>query len=172
MNEVNALYEDIISKLKAGRRPIIQLEKEIIDQIKSAILNPQGTETKKALCLMGHSRAAIPELAPLLIELLKPTTPKEILIFTLEVTHKHIIADHFRQGIKLPQSYLTALKNLFETNDWELREWLLRTVEASGSSAKYFRAEIESIKPNLLSVFNVHARYCVEIMQLLESRLK
>jgi hypothetical protein len=172
MKNMNTLYEEIITKLKAGRRPIIQLDKEIIAQIKNILRSPINLETKKALCILDHSRDPIPELAPLLIELLKISTPSEILICTLEVTHKQIISDHFRKGIKLPQNYLAAIKNLFITNDWELREWLLRTIEASGSNAKFFRAEIQAIKPSLLSVFNVHARYCVEIIQLLESRLK
>jgi len=170
MDQLNTLYQNIIASLKSGKRPQQLLDKSIIEEIKLALKNPD--QVKAALCVLDHSQGPIPEVTELLIDLLKITEKKEILIFTLEVSHKHIITEHSRRGIKLPLNYLQAIQKLFATDDWELREWLLRTVEACASSAKFFRAEILQIKPNLLSVFNVHARYCVEIIQLLETRLK
>jgi len=87
------------------------------------------------------------------------------------IAHKHILERQQRDGDPIPQELILILK-LYMTDkknqQWEVLEWVLRTVVMIGPLSLELKSDIESIKPTILSLFNRHQRHYFEILELLQ----
>ena len=160
-------YEKTIEALQKGHRfqkPIEQdLEQEIKDQ-----LHKESDQLQQALCILQYTSSFLPSLESQLIELLNETQNSEIIIHALNASRKHIIACRQRDGKRLELSFLNALKTHLNHSSWEVKEWVVRTIDECGSQASFFAAELKSIYPSKISMlFNQNKRHVRGIIDLM-----
>ena len=107
MNEqIEALYSEIIQKLKNHQRPQIRLSPEIIELIRevwSKALEEgnnslQSSSLKKIFCILDNTQTTTSEFNGPFISTLKEVKNSEIIIYCLAASQKHLIADSLKTG--------------------------------------------------------------------------
>ena len=161
-------YEKTIEALQKGHRfqkPIENgLEGEILEQ-----LHTQSDHLKQALCILQYTSSFLPSVEPNLIKLLDNTNDSELIIHILNASRKHIIAARQREGQRLEFTFLEALKNHINHPSWEVKEWVVRTIDECGAQASFFATELKSLYPSKVSMFfNQHKRHIRGIIDLMK----
>lgn len=167
-------YQMIIENLRQGKRALVKLQ----DSEHSALFQAweEGLNIEqlhKLLCILDHSIDYDLQFEPLICDELAKKPNEETLIFLLGVAQKHIISAAAKDGHPPSGRFMQCLKDAFnssDTNNPEVFEWLLRTVEQTGMKSILFKEVILKKKPGFSSHFNQHKKACREIIELLERR--
>lgn len=160
-------YHLTTKALQRGHRYQIPLSGEEILEIKQALYTDHP-KLLMALCLLQNTSSFLPELENHLINLLRETKDSQSLIHSLHAFRRHVIEGSRRQSKRLDITILTELKNLLSHPDWEVKEWVVRTIDDCGSQSIYFKDELLKIYPNkfqiLLSKHKRHTRGMIDLL--------
>jgi hypothetical protein len=175
------IYTEIIEKLKKDQRPKVVLTKELLAEIKevwelalkkgSSHINEQE-QIKKILCILDNTQTTTSELNELFFKTLMEVKEKDLLIYTLSASQKHVIADSFKTGKMISFEYFDILKKLLSDKNPEIKEWTLRTIESLGPLSLRFQKEVLAAKPSFLKRFNQHQKRSFQLITFLENEWK
>lgn len=175
---IDELYIDTIDKLKANIRPHVKLTPELISDLKTQWKTAIETATideislKKILCILDNAQNITSEFNEQFILTFEKVKNQELLIYALAASQKHIIAESLRSGNMISSAYFEHLKCLLKTNNPEVLEWTLRTIESMGPLSMRFKKEVREAKPGILKLFNAHQKAASQIIELLEKQWK
>ena len=160
-------YEKTIETLERGHRfqQAIEpsLEPEILTQ-----LSLEAPYLNQTLCVLQNTSSFLPSTENQLISILESCDDAEIIIHTLNAARKHIISARQRDGKRLDFGFLEVLKKLIEYPNWEVKEWVVRTVDECGSQVSYFADGLKKIYPSKLGMLtNQHKRHIRGIIDLM-----
>jgi hypothetical protein len=178
INEINleAIFNEIIEKLKKDERPKIMLTPEIIQKIKdewNELLKLDFKDNKRLhqiLCILDNSHNYSREFQDLLLTTLKKAKDKDTIIYTLTAIKKHIIEENLKNGIVLPLELMNSLKELIKSKEPEVVEWTLRTIDSMGPFGLRLRDEVLKHRPGISAFFNKHKQNSLEIIDHLEKQ--
>ena len=172
MFDLDAKFNETIAALQKGERPRYQYQVEevrhLIQKWEENFHRPN--ELAKVICLVDHTYGDHGEWEEVIIKTLTEHPDNQILIHTLGITHRQVIGRRYRLGERLPYSFLKSFEGLLETQDAELLEWTLRTIEQMGSQSIMLKEKVLKRKPGILRVFNQHLKNGHEIIEMLEKR--
>lgn len=170
------IYLEIIEKLKNDQRPKIVLTVELLQELKAewdhALACSDNESIKKILCILDNTQTTTSELNELFFKTLKQIKDRELLIYTLSASQKHVIADSFKTGTMISFEYFEILKNLLLNKNPEVKEWALRTIENLGPLSLRFQKEVRAAKPGFSKLFNQHLKASSQIIEYLEKEWK
>jgi hypothetical protein len=181
------LYFETIAKLKRNERPLIKLNPELIDQLKtswSEAVQGAGMNAeilRQVLCILDNTQNASREFNELFFQTMEklrdPKTAEEIelLIYTLGASQKHVIGEALKSGVMINGVFFDQLKSFLDTKNPEILEWTMRTIETMGPLSLRFKKEIQTLRPSIMKIFNQHQKAAFQIVELLEkewSRMK
>lgn len=181
------LYRDTINRLKRNERPLIKLDPELIGHLKtvwSEAIDSEAISTemlRQVLCILDNTQNASREFNEHFFRTMeKLCLPKnaeeaELLIYTLGASQKHVVGEALKSGVMIKGIYFDQLKIFLNSNNPEILEWTLRTIETMGPLSLRFQKEIRTLRPSMLKMFNQHQKAAFQIVDLLEkewSRMK
>lgn len=175
---IDELYSDTIDKLKANIRPHIKLTPELISVLKTQWQTAIEAATidenalKKILCILDNAQNITSELNEQFILTFEKVKNHELLIYALAASQKHVIAESLRSGNMISSTYFEHLKRLLKTDNPEVLEWTLRTIESLGPMSLRLKNEVRAVKPGFLKLFNTHQKSASQIIELLEKQWK
>lgn len=170
------IYQEIIEKLKNDQRPKIVITAELMAELKHewdhALACSDNENIKKILCILDNTQTTTSELNELFFRTLKQIKDKELLVYALAASQKHVIADSFKTGTMISIEYFDILKKLLADKNPEVKEWALRTVESLGPLSMRFQKEVIAAKPGILKIFDKHQKASSQIIEFLEKEWK
>lgn len=175
---INELYADTIDKLKRDIRPHIKLTPQLIEEIKTewlkAIEQQQVDKImlSKILCILDNTQTMTSEFTELFIKTIDKVRDRDLLVYTLSASQKHVITEALRAGNMISADYLAKLKILLKEGHPEVKEWVLRTIESMGPLSLRFSSEIRAAKPGVLKFLNKHHKSSSQIIELMEKQWK
>lgn len=167
-------YLGVIEKLKKDQRPLIVIDQELQDELKKRW--SEGLEKKdlisiqKVLCLLDNTQTYSDQFQDLFTRTLNEIEDKDTLIYLLGAAAKHMIISSQRKGERVSYDWTIALERKLNAEDFELLEWVLRTIDQYGAQSIRFKEAILKRKPGWLTVMNPHKKNCREIIIMLERR--
>lgn len=170
-------FDHILSSLKAEGRVILQndevLFEEINEQLKqvSLIEIVFDADIMPLFCLLDHCPRPDKRYQASLLLLASKLKSSDAKVAWMGVAHKHILERQQRDGDPIPQELIPILKSYLadkKNQEWEVLEWVLRTVVMIGPLSLQLKSDIEAIRPALLNMFNRHQRHYFEILELLQ----
>lgn len=170
------MSKEIKSKLLQGGRGLTKFSEEDLDLLEHelerfSVGQQDWGYLADILFLLDHSTITDRRFEPGLISILKRhELDKDILIFALNASRKHIITARFKSGTRLDYTFLEPMQRLLYHPEPEVVEWVLRTIEECGNQGVYFLKDLDKIKPSPFKLFNKHYRAVREIIALLERR--
>lgn len=173
MNEqFDKIYEECITKLKNGQRPQIKLTEEMVLLISSLwpkdLKNDSKVLLRKILCILDNSQTSTNAFDQLLLKTLEREIDDETMIYMLSVIQKQSITQSFKSGHIIDYKFFETFKNLLKTNNPELKEWTLRTIESLGPLSLRLKKEVLAARPGLLKQLNHHQKNCAAIIDYME----
>lgn len=167
---LDALYDEIVTKLTQDQRPLVKLTSDDIKELKELWQNANESDTAtvhKVLCILDNTWTFSSEFDELIIKNLSPTAHKQTIIFTLSAATKHIISFRQRNGDPVPPTFVDRLGELLAHKDPEVLEWTLRTMVELGRGGRRLKEKLIEYRPGLSAIFNVHKRNAQEIIDLI-----
>jgi len=171
-------YQRILTDLKAGKRPRLKLNKD--EALSCSHFWHQTLEKKKysdltsLLCVLDHSDHHSRELSDLFIstihQIKTEDKEKDLLVYLLSGSIKHVIEWHGKKGDRAPMSYLNELKVTLHHKNLEVVEWSLRACESLGTQVLLLKDDIISSKPGFLKALNPHTKNINELIRFLSQR--
>lgn len=181
MKKLEQIYLEALLKLKEQKRPLIKLDEELVEMLlhsfDNAIIHSNNeSDLKKIFCILSHTQnyslKFLKHFKLICENNFKIKLSNELTIYHLTATEKQIIIPFLKEGINLPDFYISYLKQLLLHQSPEVLEWTLRTISSTGPHSKLFKNEIRSLKPKLHLIFNKHQRWAFEIVDFLEKEWK
>lgn len=167
-------YLEVIEKLKKDQRPLIVLDAELIDELKArwdeALDKKDLTSMQKVLCLLDNTQTYNPAFATQFVRTIREISDRDTLIYLLGAAAKHMITEAQRKGDPINGDWTMSLEKMLETQDFELLEWVLRTIDQYGPQSIRFKEAILKRKPGWFLVFNEHKKNCRELIMMFERR--
>lgn len=172
-------FNFIINKLQQGHRVHLELDSEQVEQFqKEFFLYVQDLKTSKlesasiekisqSLCVLDHLSSYHCDWQQILLAIMNSQQPK-LIVLALGTSHKHIIGHHHRLGQRVPFLFIQKLEQLLETNDPEIFEWTLRTIEALGGQSLYFKQKLMQKRPGLLKRFQAKWKNSFELIEFMQ----
>lgn len=174
MIDIDQLFEQTIEQLQQGSRPRYPFSQEqqqfLVETCKQH--RSDHEMLTKILCIVDHMQGDSPLWEELIIEFLKPQTHDEILIHIMGISHRQVINRAQRQGDRLSFDFIQAFNPLLDSQNPEVLEWVLRTIEQMGAQSILLKEKVLDKKPGLKRLFNQHLKNGYEIIELLERRWK
>ena len=174
MSQLEEIYTQTIQKLKNQQRPLIRidrdLEVELTKKWKEALEKRDLVSVKKVLCLLDNSQNTSGAFEELFVQSLEQFRDPEMTILILGSSSNHMILHAQKEGRPIHDGYTKILLSLLKTQDPEVLEWVLRTIEQYGAQSIRFKNEILKAKPGLLAFTNQHKKNAKQIIELLERR--
>lgn len=172
--KINELYQSIINDLKNGKRPLVKLNEQLLDEIYecySQCLSQSDRELlMKVLCILDNTQTTTRRFEEFILKSFDTFTDSEAIIFLLGTFQKQVAEARFKDGHRLEMSHLQLLERLLEHDDPEVVEWTLRIIESIGSQGLFFKKKIFAMKPNFFERFNKHRKAIFQIIEMLEKR--
>lgn len=177
--DISRQYESIINDLKEGKRVHLNLDKDAISTLQEAwqsCLQEMTTEAlqhlEKIICIVDHCHQFDPKWTELIIKNLQIFKEKneynEMIVLTLGTAHTHVILSHQRLGERIPMKFIKELEGLLETQNPDVLEWTLRTVEALGRQSLFLKERVLASKPGFLKRFQSKWKNSVELIKFME----
>ncbi len=169
------LYQETLSKLKKGERPLYYLEEEELSFCTQYWMslnekNAPESDYMALLCILDHAKKGSLELLGPLTWVLKNRKEKDLLIYVLNAGHRVILEECERQGERIPFAFIEALKPLLDHKEPEVLEWTLRTIEALGHQSIILKEDVLRARPGILSFLNEHKKNSQELVDYLMRR--
>ncbi len=168
------LYQETISKLKRNERPLIKLNKELIEHLRvewlKALKGPKidHEALKRILCILDNTQNMSNQFNEFFFMTLAQIDDVQLLIFTLASSQKHVIAEALKSGEMIPEIYFDELKNLLRHKNPEVLEWTLRTIDCLGPLSLRLKKEVRKLRPGLKIFYNKHQQASFQIIEQLE----
>lgn len=174
MNQVEAVYQEVIAKLKNDQRPLIKLDADLEAELqrnwKEGLDQNDYQKIQKVLCLLDNTQNTSGAFEELFVRSLEELIQSDQIICVLGASSKHMITHAQKNALPINHRYTQVLLTLLHTDNPEVLEWVLRTVEQYGAQSIRFREEILKHKPSFLAFLNTHKKNAKEIIELLEKR--
>ena len=176
MSDFREMSRQIKQKVLQGSRGLTKFSEDDMDLLaheltKFTMGDQDWGYLSDLLFLLDHSTQSDRRFESGLLALLKRRDMhKDLLIFTLNASRKHIMGARFKAGIRLDFEFMETIQKLIYHEDPEVVEWVLRTIEETGTQGVYFLKDLDKIKPSPFKLFNKHYRAIREIIALLERR--
>lgn len=173
---LEALYDQIILKLKKNERPQIKLSPELIAEIKTewqkAIDHSHIEEAtiKKILCILDNTQNMTAELNEQFIKTFEKVRNQDLLIYALAASQKHVIAESLKTGTMISAEYFEKLKELLKSKNPEVVEWTLRTIESMGPLSLRLVSDVRSVKFGIFKFLNQHQKSSSQLISLMEKQ--
>ena len=167
-------YEKTLEKLKAGQRPLLDYPatelNELEKHFEKAIEEEDHLTLKMVLCLLDHMKRGNQQFEKALMKCLqREGKESDIIIYSLNASVKHIIGVYQLAGNKLPLDYMTTLKNLLYSKNYEIVEWALRTLDETGNRGRILKDDLKKIRPSKLT-FNRHKLEVIKLINYIEGK--
>ena len=160
-------YKKTIEALSKGHR----FQEIVSDELSLELHQQLSIDAKylnEALCVLQNTSSFLPQLEPHLLSLLKQASDSDLVIHALNASRKHIIEAKQRDGQRLDFEFLDLLKKLLQHKNWEVKEWVVRTIDECGSQALFFKEDLKSIYPSKMGMItNQHKRHIRGIIDLM-----
>jgi hypothetical protein len=174
MSLIEQVYKETIDKLKKDQRPLIKLDQEFENELYSnwstALKDKDLFNIKKVLCLLDNSQNTSGAFEDLFSESLEVIDDSQMIILILGSSSKHMITHPQKESRAVNERFTKAVLSQLSTQDPEVLEWVLRTLEQYGAQSIRFKKDILQVKPGLLSFTNQHRKNAKQIIELLEKR--
>lgn len=170
-------FDQILNSLKAEGRAILQNDEELFDELNQHLINICSQESildeeiMPLFCLLDHCPRPDKRYQLALLQVALKLKSSDAKVAWMGITHKHILERQQRDGDPLPQELIPILKSYMtdkKTQEWEVLEWVLRTVVMIGPLSLQLKSDIEAVRPTILTMFNRHQRHYFEILELLQ----
>lgn len=177
--EISKQYETIINDLKEGKRVHLHLKDDAIkllqDSWQSCLdeMTPEALQLlEKIICIVDHCHQFDSIWTELIIKSLQyfknKTEYNEMIVLTLGTAHTHVILSHQRLGERIPMKFVKELEGLLETQDPDVLEWTLRTIEALGRQSLFLKERVLASRPGFLKRFQTKWKNSVELIKFME----
>lgn len=173
---INDLYLDTIEKLKRDARPLILLTPELILELKTewqkamSKIKIDESALKKILCILDNTQNTTSELNEQFIITFEKIRDQNLLIYTLAASQKHVIGESLRTGNMISSAYFDKLKELLKSQDPEVVEWTLRTIETMGPLSMRFISNVREVKFGIFKFLNKNQKSSSQIIELMEKQ--
>ena len=159
IEELQKIYEQVITALKAGERPRLELTDEQVLGLNAwchELIARDGSKTKlkqqnimqKVLCLIFHLQRTSELVHTGLLTLLEEGKRKlhpQIIVFTLNCADFHFIHHSARTGKMLPKEFTDYLRYYLKHRKPQVVYECLKCLENLGTHGVMFRKEIMEI---------------------------
>lgn len=167
-------YLEVIEKLKKDQRPLIVIDQDLQEELKrrwgEGLERRDLISIQKVLCLLDNTQTYSDQFQELFTRTLNEIEDKETLIYLLGAAAKHMITSSQRKGERISYDWTMALERRLNADDFELLEWVLRTIDQYGAQSIRFKEAILKRRPGWFTVINPHKKNCREIIIMLERR--
>lgn len=168
------LYNHIISLLKEGKRPQVQLndeQKASLNQAWQTHLDSENhQELTKVLCVLDNTLTLCDSFSPVIYRSLEVIVDSDMQVMILGVARRHIIDHAHKKGERVPYDFIKVLEKKLSSNDPEVLEWTLRLIESLGNQSIILKESVLKAKPGMSALFNNHKKAAKQIVELLEKR--
>lgn len=176
------LYNDTLTKLKAGKRPQIKLDSKLIEELNSFFisalkslnsdlknLNTTQTTIQKILCVLDNTSNTSYLFKDALLETLKiKWSDQQMYVFALSASQKHVCEDCLKTGNMIAFEFFEILKELLQHSNPEVKEWTLRTITTLGPLSLRLKTEVQKARPSFFQKLNAHQKACDQLIEFLE----
>lgn len=174
MRTIEQVYQETIEKLKKEHRPLIKLDLEFEEELKKkwtkALEDNDHHEIRKVLCLLDNTQNTSGAFEELFSNSLLKIDDPEMIVLVLGTSSKHMIVHAQKQARAINPEFTQALLSHLKTEDPEVLEWVLRTLEQYGPQSLRFKNDILKARPGILAFMNQHKKNSKQIIELLEKR--
>lgn len=172
---IEETFKDIVHQLQNGKRPRLKLKQAEFDTAVSYWRNSlQYSNFKEKitplLCILNHTSNSNKDIEALFIETINKTQDKELLVFLLSGSLKHVTEHAHKNGNRVSFEYLNALEKTIRHQEPEVVEWTLRCIEGLGSQSIFFKEKVLAARPSLFKMFNKNNRSVSQLIDYLEKR--
>ncbi len=173
--DIEAKYHETMELLKEGKRPLIRLNDEELEQLAEHWSKLNKADAPEAdylplLCLADHLTRSHKSLNGPLVYTLENRSEENLLVYSLTASFKIIIEESIRQNERIPFNFLNALKVPLKHQSWEVLEWSLRVVDQLGQQSIFLKNEVLARRPGLFQKLNPKAKNLFELINMLEKR--
>lgn len=172
---IDDIFNDLISRLQKGDRPRLQFEQVHIETLENEFhksIEQKDTEKiEKLLCILDHLQPMNDRWKKVLINIIQLENTR-LSVLALGTSHRHVLHHHQRKGERVGFDFMKVLENLLETNDPEILEWTLRTIEALGGQSIFFKQKVLAAKPNLFQRFQNKWKNANNLIKFMEENWK
>jgi hypothetical protein len=172
---IDDIFKEIVHQLQNGKRPRLKLKPTEIEECVSYWNDSLHLKSPKEklislLCILDHTTNSHPDIQKLYIETIKVTKDKELLVYLLSGSLKHITEHCHKNGNRVSFDYLNTLEGTINSSEPEVVEWTLRCIEALGSQSIFFKQKVLAARPSLFKMFNKNNRSVAQLIDYLEKR--
>jgi hypothetical protein len=166
--EIYKIYENVLSELRKGHRPRLQLSNQQYEHIINEL--SELKELKVNLCLACHLRNPSPVFQPVLLKLLEENNNQlnELIPFIVEACTRHFIEYQHQYGEPVPPRFFKALAVFLGRCPKTLLSYPLGLVESLGGKSIYFKKVIEDLEWGFQSIFSKDQRHAIQIIKRIE----
>lgn len=174
-SELQRLYNETLTKLKNGERPLYNLDEEAVKfcvQYWSDlnIKNASQKDYLPLLCILDHAKKGSLNFVEPITWVLKNREEPDLLVYTLSAAHKVILEECERLGERIPFGFIESLKGVLLHKNPEVLEWTLRTIEALGHQSIILKEDVIRARPGMLSFLNEHKKNSRDLIDYLIRR--
>jgi len=177
MINIEKNYSESIEKLKSDESISIILSDsdilELINSLQTALDKNDWKLLKKIIFHFQYTNQKCFILGEHLDRaLLIESIPNELIIYILALYDKHILTPLKLDGLRTPQTTMTALNHIGKNTSPEVFEWFLRTIEnLPTNDLRKFKDLITSKKPNLIQMIKKNSRTNNELIEYILNKL-
>lgn len=146
------------------------LEEELHKNWSKALEEGNHHEIKKVLCLLDNAQNTSGAFDELFSQSLEEIEDPEMIVLLLGSSSKHLIVHAQKDARAINPRFTQALISHLSSQNPEVLEWVLRTIEQYGAQSIRFKKEILKAKPGILAFMNPHKKNAKQIIELLEKR--
>ena len=172
--DIDAVFNNIITELKDGKRPLVKLSEADLKHLSekwSSINNTKNwDELFKILCILDNTTSLSSLFTEEINRTLTESKDAQTLVLVLGVARKHIIDESHKRGERIKMDFINVLKSFLGHDNPEVLEWTLRLIEGLGSQSIILKNDVLNAKPGFMAIFNEHKKAAKQIIELLEKR--
>lgn len=168
------IYNDLIARITRGDRVHLELDQDTLNEIHShwchALEHKRFEDLDAIMCVLEHARHPHGNFEELFFITLENDLPSKQIIFTLAASWKHLLERWARAGDRIPMRYLEILRSFLKHQDFEVREWSLRTIDQVGPQGRMLLKDIQNAKSGWKKFINPHAKAVTQLVEMFEKR--
>jgi hypothetical protein len=165
-----ATHATILSSLQNGGRGLVSFAAQDLPALKLALKSTDEVQKHQAIMVCAHLSHPQRELEDSILALMQTDLSAEDHIWLLNALRRNVLQGRFKDGERLTQEILEALRKKLYHRDLSVVEWALRTVEECGAQGIVFRGDLAKIKPSFWKLWQAQSRTVLELVTFLERR--
>ncbi|MCB9061658.1 MAG: hypothetical protein H6622_09070 [Halobacteriovoraceae bacterium] len=178
---IEQAYIEIMEKLKNGERALMETNQILdldLNQNLDKLFSLKSYKTSeidsfnKILCVLTYQIKGNFKLGTKVLDIALSieNLPFETAIYCLNTLSKHVIEYCQLKGNKYPTELYEVLKKYLKSENAELLEWTLRTIDQIGMKSIVLKNEILNVRPHFFKGLNPHHKNSRAIIEMLEKR--